>query len=367
MFEIAASLRYRRSPYYDATVAAGVTGFAPYNQMLLPSGYGDPDAEYWRVINGVSLWDVACERQVELVGPDAAALAQALSPRDLTRCAVGQGKYVALCNHDGVLLNDPILLKVAEDRYWLSIADSNILFWARAIAAERKMDVRVFEPDVSPLALQGPMAEDVVASLFGDWVRDLRYFWFRETSLEGIPLVVARSGFSKQGGFELYLMDGSRGVDLWNLCLEAGRPWNIGPGNPTLCERVESGLLSCGADTDDTTNPLEVRMERYVDFDVPDDVVGIQALRQIRDAGPARHQLGLVLDGDAPMDPIWRWEPILKEGKPVGHLTNSVWSRRMKKNIGYALVNRSCEIGDVVEVDIGEATFRGALVDLPFL
>ena len=202
MFSIAQTTRLRPSAYYDAVIGEGVTAFTIYNQMLLPAGFGDPEAEYDRLINGVAQWDVGAQRQIQLKGPDAGRLAQILCPRDLTKCVEGQGKYVAICNHAGTIINDPILLKRADDMYWMSIADSNIEFWAGAIAAERGLDVDVSEPDVSPMAIQGPRAEDVIASIFGDWVRELKYFWFRETSLGGIPLAVARSGWSKQGGFE---------------------------------------------------------------------------------------------------------------------------------------------------------------------
>lgn len=367
MFELTQSTRLRRSPFYEATVAEGVKSFSPYNQMLMPTGYGDPEGEYWRLIKGVALWDVAVERQVELSGPDAGALAQILSPRDLSTCLEDQGKYVALCDHTGTIINDPILLKLADDRFWLSIADSNILFWARAIAAERKLNVKVTEPDVSPLAVQGPMAENVVASIFGDWVHDLKYFWFRQTGINGIPLAVARSGWSKQGGFELYLMDGSKGTQLWNLVREAGKPWDIGPGNPNACERIESGLLSWGGDTDDTTNPFEVRMGKYVDLDVPDDVVGIKALRTISKAGPKRHQLGLILDGTQPREPLAKWLDIKQDGEICGHMTNSVWSWRLKKQIGFALVTRALSPGDQVQVQIDGETINGTLTKLPFI
>ena len=190
MFGITASSRLRPSPFYEATLTEGVTAFTTYNHMLMPTGFGQPQAEYWRLINGVSQWDVAVERQVQLQGPDAAKLAQILCTRELSQCAVGQGKYVALCNHDGVLINDPILLKLDDDRYWLSIADSNIWFWARAISAERGLRVTVSEPDVSPLAVQGPQAENVVASIFGDWVRDLKVFWFRKSGGGGAVRLV---------------------------------------------------------------------------------------------------------------------------------------------------------------------------------
>jgi glycine cleavage system aminomethyltransferase T len=367
MFGITPSARLRPSPFYDATVAEGVKAFTTYNQMLMPTSYGQPEQEYWRLMNGVSQWDVAVERQVQIEGPDAAKLVQLLSPRDLREAKVGQGKYVPMCNHEGVLINDPILLKLDDNRFWFSIADSNIWFWARAIAAERGLRVRVSEPDVSPLAIQGPKAVEVAEALFGDWVRKLRYFWFRETQLQGMPVVVARSGWSKQGGYEIYLMDGTRGTELWNLVREAGRPWDIGPGNPNLCERIESGLLSYGGDTDGSTNPFEVRLENYVDLDVEDDVVGIAALRRIKADGVQRRQLGVVLDGDIPAEPGFRWHVIQMDGKSVGHLTNCVWSYRMKTNIGFGLVASECKAGDKVSVDKSGQIVSARLVELPFL
>ncbi|MEO6623821.1 MAG: glycine cleavage T C-terminal barrel domain-containing protein, partial [Burkholderiaceae bacterium] len=350
MFGITPSARLRPSPYFEATVAEGVTTFTTYNNMLMPTGFGHPEEEYWRIIQGASLWDVAVERQVQLTGPDAGKLAQVLTARDLSTCKVGQGKYVPLCNHDGILINDPILLKLDENRYWLSIADSNIWFWAKAIAAERGLRVSVDEPDVSPLAVQGPKAEDVVASLFGDWVRTLKYFWFRQTELQGIPLLVARSGWSKQGGFELYLMDGSKGTALWSIVREAGKPWGIGPGAPNACERIESGLLSYGGDTDDATNPFEVRLGKYIDLQVSDDVVGVQALRRLRSEGPKRQQLGVILDGDTPSELGFHWHAIFSSCQRVGDLTNCVWSRRLQRNIGFGLVASACAVGDTVQV-----------------
>lgn len=367
MFSITPTARLRPSPFFDATVKEGVTSFQPYNNMLMPTGYGHPEDEYWRIIKGASMWDVSVERQVQLKGPDAGRLAQILCPRDLSKCVVGQGKYVAVCNHKGTILNDPILLKLADDLYWLSIADSNIWFWAGAIAAERGLDVEVSEPDVSPLAVQGPLAENVVAAIFGDWVRDLKYFWFKETEIEGIPVAVARSGWSKQGGFEIYLMDGTRGTALWNIVREAGKPWDIGPGNPNLCERIESGLLSWGGDTDDHTNPFEVRIGKYVDLDVPDDVVGIKALREIKAKGPRRHQLGVIVEMEGRADPTFKWFDILSGDKKVGDMTNIVWSYRLEKNIGFALVDRSVSAGDIVTVNHPGSKVPGTLVELPFI
>jgi len=367
MFSISPSTRLRPSPFYEATLADGVCAMTTYNHMLMPTSYGHAEEEYWRIINGVSMWDVAVERQVQLVGPDAGRLAQILAPRDLSKCKIGQGKYVPLCNHHGVLINDPILLKLGEDRYWLSIADSNIWFWAEAVARERGLKVEVSEPDVSPLAVQGPKAETVVASIFGDWVRDLKYFWFRETVIDGIPVAVARSGWSKQGGFEIYLMDGAKGTALWNIVKEAGRPHCIGPGNPNWCERVESGLISYGGDTDGQTNPFEVRMGKYVDLDVPDDTIGIEALRRIVTEGPKRQQLGVILDNSEPVNAEFNWNAIDMDGSRIGDMTTCVWSYRLRKNIGFALVANFAKPGDRVVVRRGAGAVEGTLYELPFL
>jgi glycine cleavage system aminomethyltransferase T len=367
MVAVFPTARLRTSPFYDAAIAEGMVAASIYNRMIMPTSYGHPEEEYWRLIHGVSQWDVGIERQVQLKGPDAGRLAQILSPRDLSTCKVGQGKYVPLCNHRGTLINDPILLKLADDLYWLSIADSDIWVWAGAIAAERGLDVEVSEPDVSPMALQGPRAEDVVASVLGDWVRDLKYFWFKETTVEGIPVAVQRSGWSKQGGFEIYLRDGTQGTRLWNIFKEAGQPWGIGPGAPATAERTESGLVSVGGDTDDRTNPFEVRLGKYVDLGVPDDVVGITALRRIKAEGVKRHQLGLILDGTEPAPLGFRREDIDHHGQKVGMMTNCVWSPRLQANIGYALISATVPPGETVQVRRDGGPVSARLVPLPFL
>ncbi|UWQ93029.1 glycine cleavage system protein T [Rhodobacteraceae bacterium M382] len=366
MAEIGPNTRLRVSPFYGATIQAGVTAFSPYNSMLMPVSYGDPDAEYDRLMTGVSQWDVSVERQVEIKGPDAGHLVQLMSVRDLSTIDVGKGKYIPMCDHRGVLINDPVVLKHEDGTFWLSIGDNNILMWARAIAAERGLKVEICEPDVSPMAVQGPKAEDVVAAVFGDWVRALKYFWFAPAELNGIPLIIQRSGYSKQGGFEIYLCDGSRGTELWNVVKEAGQPWGIGPGNPNPVERIESGLLSYGGDTDDQTNPFEVRLGKYVDLDLDDDVVGIKALRRIKAEGIKRRQLGIVLENSERHPGHAIWYDLLKDGQRIGHMTCGAWSRRAQTMIGFALVDSDCCVGDAVEVERGAYMDRASLCDLPF-
>lgn len=366
MAEIGPNTRLRVSPFYAATISEGVTAFSPYNNMLMPVSFGDPDAEYDRLMTGVSQWDVSVERQVEIKGQDAAHLVQLLSVRDLSKIAVGKGKYVPMCDHRGVLINDPVVLKHEDGTFWLSIGDNNILMWARAIAAERGLDVEICEPDVSPMAVQGPKAEDVVASVFGDWVRALKYFWFAPAEINGIPLIIQRSGYSKQGGFEIYLRDGSHGTALWNIIKEAGQPWGIGPGNPSPIERIESGLLSFGGDTDDQTNPFEVRLGKYVDLDLDDAVVGIQALRRIKAEGVKRQQLGIVLDDPARRPGHAMWYALRQGDRDVGHMTCGAWSPRAGSMIGFALVGVDIAVGDKLDVIRGSYRDPATLCPLPF-
>jgi aminomethyltransferase len=354
------SPRIRRSPFFNSTTV--------YNHMYMPTSYGDPMGEYWRLIRGVAMWDVACERQVELAGPEAGRLAQILCPRKLDNMKPGQGWYVPVCDHRGILLNDPILLKLADDRYWLSIADGDLLLWAKAVAAERSLDVKVSEPDASPLAVQGPKAIEVIVDLFGDAARSMGYFRFRETELDGIPLVLARSGWSKQGGFELYLRDASRGADLWNRIKEAGAPYDIGPGCPNGMERVESGLLSFGGDTDAQTNPFEVRMGKYVHLDAPDDSIGIRALREIHAQGAKRQQLGVVLDHGDRMPLLDLHSQVFRGDTPVGQMTTNTWSPRLEKNIGICLIWSGIVPGDTVTVELPTGKrIEGEMRELPFI
>jgi glycine cleavage system aminomethyltransferase T len=290
----------RTSPYFEATVADGVRSFSVYNHMAIPGHFGDPEAEYDRLMNGVAMWDVAAQRQVQLEGPDAMVLAQLLTPRHLAGTKVGQGRYVPMCDHDGWLINDPVLLPLSDTCVWLSIADSDVALWAAAIGRERGLDVTVNEPDVSPLAIQGPRAMDVAEVLFGSWVRELKYFGFREVELDGIPLVVARSGWSKQGGVELYLRESSRGTELWTRVKEAGAPFGIGPGAPNDIERLESGLISYGADMRRQTypaNPFEMGFGGMIDLAKGHEFIGRPALERIAAEGPTRRRVGVILEG----------------------------------------------------------------------
>jgi aminomethyltransferase len=366
-YQIAMGPRERKSPFFDRTVTDGATAMTIYNQMFMPVSYGNALAEYNRLMEGVSMWDVAAQRQVQIEGTDAERLVRYITPRNLKDCPVGKGNYVPICDHEGRLLNDPVVLRLEEQKFWLSISDSDILLWVRAIAKEGKYNVLVSEPDVSPLAIQGPKAVDVVADLFGDWIRDLKYFWFKETELDGIPLVVARSGWSKQGGYELYLCDGTRGPTLWDKVKEAGKPYEIGPGAPNYIERLESGLLSFGADTHPDSTPFEVGMGKFVDLDREDEFIGKQALTRLSKVGPKRKLVGIIFDGDPVTFNEHPWVARVN-GTIAGTIRSVCHSPRRKSNIGFALLETQySEIGTKLEFKGEGRSFKGVVVAQPLV
>ncbi|HSS66559.1 MAG TPA: dimethylsulfoniopropionate demethylase [Gammaproteobacteria bacterium] len=359
--------RLRPSPFFDSTRRYGCNAYTVYNHMLLPLYYESPEADFWRLVNDVTLWDVAGERQVEITGPDAARLTQLLTPRNISGCEVGQCKYVLITAEDGGVINDPLLLKLAESHYWLSLADSDVLLWAKGVAAFAGMNVRIREPDVSPLQIQGPKSLNVMTSVFGDWVRELEYFRFRQLDHDGMPLVISRTGWSGERGYEIFLRDGSFGDTLWERVMEAGRAHGIGPGGPSTIRRIEAAMLSYGADMTLEENPFEIGLGRLVSLDQPADFIGKPALRKIAEKGVSRRLVGVEIDGE-PLSPNRRFWPVLDgEGRWIGRISSSVWSPRLKKNIALGMVKVGHErVGTKVEVD-ADGTIRVAtVVETPF-
>lgn len=338
-FEVELRPNIRQSVYFDATVADGVKSFGVYNHMLIPCHFGDIDAEYEKLMTGVVMWDVAVQRQVQMKGPDAARLAQYLTPRSLKNTTIGQGRYVPICDHDGIMINDPVLLQISEDCFWLSVADSDLHLWAAAIGKERGWDVEISEPDVSPLAIQGPTSMNLAVKLFGEQVRSMKYFAFQEAELNGIPLILARAGWSKQGGFELYLLDGSRGTELYELVKKAGAEFAIGPGAPNHLERLEHGLISYGTDMRWQTypsNPFEMGLGKMIDLDSDHDFVGRAALEKIATEGPRRTRVGFKLEGRP--EPDGRSTPLHFDGAEVGYISEFLYSKRVGSTIAVGMI-----------------------------
>ena len=328
----------RKSPYFDATIRWGAKDFSVYNHMYIPRDFGNPEENFWNLVNGAILCDVAVEWQVEITGPDAAKLVQYLISRDLSKCAVGQCKYVLLTNAEGGILNDPILLRLAENHFWISLADSDILFWAQGVAVHSGLDVHICEPDVSPLQLQGPKSGEVMQALFGKSIVDLKYYWLREYELDGIPLIVSRTGWSSELGYELYLRDASKGTLLWETIMAAGKPFGLKPGHTSTIRRIEGGMLSYHADMDIKTNPYELGLDRLVDLDADIEFIGKPALQKIRREGVARKHVGLIISGPAITGSNTCFWELEKDGQQIGKVTSAVYSPRLEKNIALAMV-----------------------------
>ena len=357
----------RKSPYFDATVRWGAQGFSVYNHMYIPRDFGDPEQNFWNLVDQAILCDVAVERQVEITGPDAAKFTQMLTCRDLSKMAVGQCKYILITNADGGILNDPILLRLAENHFWISLADSDILLWAQGVAVHSGLNVQIKEPDVSPLQLQGPNSGLIMQELFGDSITDLKYYWLRELELEGIPLVVSRTGWSSELGYELYLRDGSKGDQLWELIMAAGASHGLKPGHTSSIRRIEGGMLSYHADADIDTNPFELGFDRLVNLDMDAEFIGKAALRKIKQEGPMRKQVGLVLDCAPLTGPNTTFWAIQQDGATIGKVTSAVYSPRLKQNIALAMVATDAAImGAEVEVLTNTGVVKATMVERPF-
>ena len=365
--EFSFGTQVRKSPYFDATVRWGAKGFSVYNHMYIPRDFGDPVQNFWNLVNDAILCDVAVERQVEITGPDAAQFVQLLTPRNLSECAVGQCKYVLITDENGGVLNDPVLLRLAENHFWLSLADSDILMWAKGVAVNSGLDVNLGEPDVSPLQLQGPKSGDIAKAIFGERIDGLKYYWLEEFELNGIPLIISRTGWSSELGYEIYLRDGSRGNELWDHIMEIGKPMGLVPGHTSTIRRIEGGMLSYQADMDYTVNPFELGLERLVDLEMDADFIGKEALKKIKSDGIKRSQVGVEISCPPLQHPNTSYWPIMVGSEEVGYITSAVYSPRLDKNIALAMmdVNHSA-IDTAAETTTPEGNFPIKVVQKPF-
>jgi aminomethyltransferase len=343
--------RVRKSPYFERTLRAGARGFTVYNHTYLPTVYTDPVDEYWKLVSGVTLWDVACQRQVEVSGPDAVELVQRLTPRDVSRCGPGKGWYVVLTDDEGGIINDAVLLWLPNGRLWLSPGDGDVLLWVQAVATSLGLNARVHEPDVSPLQLQGPKAPHVAYALFGQPALDCPYYGVFETELDGIPLVVSRTGWSGELGYELYLQDSAQGEALWDRVMEAGAPYDIAVIAPNTIRSIEGGLLSYVSDIGRADTPFTLGLERLVHLDKPSGFIGQDALRKIAAEGTARKLAGVEIEG-APLSGNEEFWPVLSGETLVGHLTRCAHSPRLGRNIGFVNVPADlAEPGQALSID----------------
>ena len=357
----------RKSPYFDSTIKWGATGFSVYNHMYIPRDFGDPEQNFWNLIEKAILCDVAVERQVEITGPDAFKFTQLLTPRNLSKLAIGQCKYVLITNNEGGVLNDPVLLRLAENHFWFSLADSDVLLWAQGVAVNSGLNVNITEPDVSPLQLQGPTSGQIMIKLFGKSIQDLKYYWLREYNLDGIPLIISRTGWSSELGYEIYLRDGSKGNILYEKIMSAGKDHGIQPGHTSSIRRIEGGMLSYHADADINTNPFELGLDRLVDLESDIEFIGKEALKKIKQDGVKRIQVGLEIYCDRLSGPNTTFWPILYNKNQIGKVTSAVYSPRLKKNIALAMIDiNHSNLNTELKIEIDSKIVNSKVIEKPF-
>jgi glycine cleavage system aminomethyltransferase T len=374
--EVLLYTRIRRSPYFYASRRHGVAMYSVYNHHYHPRHYGDPVSEYWHLLNGATLWDVGgAERQIEITGPDAFDFTNLLVARDLNKCEVGQCKYVFLCLPDGGIINDPVLLRVEENRFWLSLADSDVELWARGVAFNSDYDVTIKEIDVGPVQVQGPKSKDVMVDLFGESILEIPYYFVRPFEVDGMKVLVSRTGYTAELGYEIYLYEASRhGEKLWEAVLQAGKPHDLAVIGPCHIRRIEGGILALGADMWYDTNPYEVGMgyDWMVDLEAGSDFIGKEALHRVKQEGPKRKLVGVEIGGeplgaynDGSMIDVF---PVHRDGERIGKVTSACHSPRLEKNIGYAMVpTEHSELGTELEVERPEGVVSAVIVEKPFI
>lgn len=363
---ISISRRTRKTPFSEKLKAIGVGGYTVYNHMLLPTVFESVEADYHHLKQHVQVWDVSCERQVEVRGPDALRLCQLLTPRDISNVKGGRCFYIPVVDEAGGMLNDPVLLKLEDDRYWISIADSDLILWIKGIAVGMKLDVTIHEPAVAPLAVQGPKSDELMSRVFGESVRDIRFFAYKKMKFQGKEMLIARSGYSKQGGFEIYVEGEDYAEPLWDALFASGQDLQVRAGCPNLIERIEGGLLSFGNDMTNDDNPYECGLSRFCQPGIVE-CIGREALLAIEKAPLSRQLRGLLISG-APIPPCRHPWPLYPKGQSVGHVTSAIWSPDLNKNIAIAMIDVShFDVGVDLEVDTPDGLRKAVVCELPFL
>ncbi len=359
--------RIRKGAFFEASWRYGCRTFSVYNRTYISSTFSNPVEEYWRVVNEVAIWPVMGERRVEISGPDAAAFVQYLTPRDMTRCQVEQCKYALITAPDGGILSDPIILKLAEDRFWLSTSDFDLETWARGVAVNAPFAVTIRDAEVSVIQVQGPKSPHLISSLFGDGILDLKYYWLTSAEFRGHRLWISRTGWSGEFGYEIYLANAAQGDALFDALMEAGAPFGVAPGAVNHARRIESGILSWGVEMTPKETPYELGLGRLVELDRTPDFVGREALSRLQQQEPSRRLVGLTLSGE-PLRPNEESWPLYSGEAEVGKLTSLAHSPRLERNIALGLVRAGyADIGTAFAVETWDGPRTAKVAALPFL
>ena len=366
-FSIAKSRRLRGTPYTSRIEKQGVTAYTIYNHMLLPAAFGSLEDSYHHLKEHVQVWDVAAERQVEISGKDSAKLVQLMTCRDLSKSKDGRCYYCPIIDENAGLINDPVVLRFNENKWWVSIADTDVILFAKGLAIGHKFDVKIVEPTVDIMAVQGPKSFKLMEKVFGEKITKLKFFGFDYFDFNGVKHLIAQSGWSKQGGYEIYVENTESGLKLYDHLFEIGKEFNIKPGCPNLIERIESGLLSQGNDMDIGDNPYECGFDKYVNIDSDIDFVGKEKLKKIKSEGIKKKLMGVKIDADE-ISVTGSINLTDENNKVIGDLRSGCYNPKFKQVIGIAMIKKPYfEASQTFKIDINGNTFNGTVCDLPFI
>ena len=364
---IAKSRRLRSTPYTSRIEKQGVTAYSIYNHMLLPAAFGSLEDSYHHLKEHVQIWDVAGERQVEISGKDSAKLVQLMTCRDLSKSKIGRCYYCPIIDDNAGMINDPVILKLQEDRWWISIADSDVILFAKGLAIGNNLNVKIFEPNVDIMAVQGPKSFKLMEKIFGEKITEMKFFGFDYFDFDGAKHLIAKSGWSKQGGYEIYVENTQSGLALYDKLFEEGKELNVKPGCPNLIERIESALLSYGNDMDNDDNPLECGLDKYVSLDTEINFLGKDKLKQIKKNGLIKKLMGVIIEAKE-INVSKSIELIDKDNLKIGELRSGVYSPHFKKVIGIAMINKPYyNLSQTFKISINGTIFEGKVCDLPFI
>ena len=362
---ITRSRRLRGTPFTSRIEKQGVKSYTVYNHMLLPTTFSTPEEEYKHLKEHVQIWDVSVQREIEISGKDSSELVQLMTCRNLSDSKIGKCYYAPLVDSDGGLINDPLIYKVNDDKWRVCIADSDVLLFAKGIASVKRMDVNIFEAKIDTLAIQGPKSLDIMKKIFGDKIRDLKFFRFDFFEFDKKKFLISRSGFSKQGGYEIHVENVSDGLDLYDHFFKIGKEFNLKPGTPNHPERIEGGLLSYGSDMDNNDNPLECGFDKYVDLDSDIVFLGKENLIKIKNNGIKRKLMGVKIDINK-ID-VSEEIPLFDSGnKVIGQLRSGAFSPKFKKVVGIAMIKKDfCKTSLKFKIILEEKLVSGEICNLP--
>ena len=365
--QLSQSRRIRRTPYSQKVEQSGVSAFTVYNHMLLPTIFRSLEEDYHHLKSSVQIWDVSCQRQVEVRGSDAGKLVEKLTPRDLTNFSTDRILYCPIINHKAGILNDPVLIKLADDRFWISTSDSDILLWVAGLAEGCQLDVSVFEPEVYPLAVQGPKSPQLMEKVFGHEIHQLKFFDIRRFNYGKSNFLISNSGFSKQKGYEIYLEDPERGHQLWDSLFEAGSDLDVRAGAPNLIERIEAGLLSYGNDMTIENNPLECGLEKFCNVGVKSNFIGSFALKRLVESGPSQIIRSFSIEGGKIPFCTTPFE-IYEGNHQVGKITSASFSPDFDTNVALGMIaNKRWTENTELQVRVNGSTRSAFVRSKPFL